>query len=64
MKLETFIAGHMQKRHQHKTFELAPVNHEWVWEDATINALLDQANRALGELNTFSLIVSDNSEAS
>jgi Fic family protein len=36
-----------------------PVNHEWRWEDATINALLESANRALGELNAFSLIVPD-----
>ncbi len=36
-----------------------PVNHEWTWEDPTINALLEQATRALGELNAFSLIVPD-----
>jgi len=35
------------------------VNHEWTWEDAKINTLLEQANRALGELNAFSLIVPD-----
>lgn len=36
-----------------------PVNHEWVWEDGTINALLAQANQALDELNAFSLILPD-----
>ncbi len=35
------------------------VDHAWIWEDATINALLESANRALGELNAFSLIVPD-----
>lgn len=59
MKLETFVAGHLQQRYQYKSFEPVPVNHEWVWEDATINTLLEQANRALGELNAFSLIVPD-----
>ncbi|MDZ7581707.1 MAG: Fic family protein [Deltaproteobacteria bacterium] len=59
MKLETFKAGQWQQRFQYKSFEPVPVNHEWVWEDGTINALLEQANRALGELNAFSLIVPD-----
>ncbi len=59
MKLETFKAGHLQQRYQYKSFEPVPVNHEWVWEDGTINVLLAQANQALGELNAFSLIVPD-----
>jgi Fic family protein len=59
MKLETFRAGYWQPRYQYKSFEPVPVNHEWRWEDATINQLLENANRALGELNAFSLIVPD-----
>ncbi len=59
MKFETFKAGKWQQRYQYKSFEPVPVNHEWTWEDARINALLEQANRALGELNAFSLIVPD-----
>lgn len=59
MKFETFKAGVWKARYQYKSFEPVPVNHEWVWEDARINALLEQANRALGELNAFSLIVPD-----
>jgi Fic family protein len=59
MKFETFQAGVLRQRYQYKSFEAVPVNHEWVWEDATINALLESANRALGELNAFSLIVPD-----
>jgi Fic family protein len=59
MKLETFVAGHLKQRYQYKSFEPVPVNHGWTWEDATINTLLEQANRALGELNAFSLIVPD-----
>jgi Fic family protein len=59
MKFETFQAGVLRQRYQYKSFEPVPVNHEWVWEDATINALLESANRALGELNAFSLIVPD-----
>lgn len=59
MKFETFKAGKWQSRYQYKSFEPVTVDHEWSWEDARINALLEQANRALGELNAFSLIVPD-----
>jgi Fic family protein len=59
MKFEKFKAGHWQPRYQYKSFEPVLVNHAWYWEDPTINALLESANRALGELNAFSLIVPD-----
>lgn len=59
MKFESFKAGRWQARYQYKSFEPVPVNHEWRWEDPNINALLEQATRALGELNAFSLIVPD-----
>ena len=59
MKFEKFKAGHLQSRYQYKSFEPVLVNHAWYWEDPTINALLESANRALGELNAFSLIVPD-----
>lgn len=59
MKFENFAAGHWQSRYQYKSFEPALVNREWAWEDPSINALLEQATRALGELNAFSLIVPD-----
>jgi cell filamentation protein, protein adenylyltransferase len=59
MKFETFQAGAWRQRYQYKSFEPVTVNHEWVWEDAAVNSLLEAANRALGELNAFSLIVPD-----
>lgn len=59
MKFEKFKAGHWQPRYQYKSFEPVLVNHAWYWEDPTINTLLESANRALGELNAFSLIVPD-----
>jgi Fic family protein len=59
MRFETFKAGRWQPRYQYKSFEPVLVNHEWIWEDPRINALLEQATRALGELNAFSLIVPD-----
>ena len=59
MKFETFKAGTWQRRDRYRSFEPVPVDHDWTWEDATINTLLESANRALGELNAFSLIVPD-----
>lgn len=59
MKFETFTAGHWQQRYKYKSFEPVPVNHEWTWEDPGVNTLLEEANRALGELNAFSHIVPD-----
>ena len=59
MKFETFKPGRWQQRLQYKSFEPVPVNHDWHWEDPQINVLLESANRALGELNAYSLIVPD-----
>lgn len=59
MKFEQFKAGRRQQRHQYQSFEPLPVDHEWTWEEPSINVLLESANRALGELNAFSLIVPD-----
>lgn len=59
MKFETFKPGRWHQRLQYKSFEPVPVNHDWYWEDAQINVLLEAANRALGELNAYSLIVPD-----
>ena len=59
MKCEDFVAGQWMPRYQYKSFEPAPINQEWNWEDPMIGVLLEQANRALGELNAFSLIVPD-----
>ena len=59
MKFETFKAGRWHARYQYKSFEPVPVDHDWSWENAGINTLLESANRALGELNAFSLIVPD-----
>ena len=59
MKFEQFKAGVWHQQYQYKSFSPALVNHVWTWEDPAINTLLEDANRALGELNAFSLIVPD-----
>lgn len=59
MKLEHFKSGVWKKQYQYKSFSPALINHDWTWDDARINVLLEQATRALGELNAFSFIVPD-----
>ncbi|MBB4199192.1 cell filamentation protein Fic [Rhodoblastus sphagnicola] len=59
MKLEAFSAGKWRQRYQYKSFEPALIDHDWGWDDLQINTLLEEATRALGELNAFSLIVPD-----
>ena len=59
MKFENFKSGRWHPRYQYKSFEPEPVNHDWTWDDPNVNVLLESANRALGELNAFSLIVPD-----
>lgn len=59
MWFEDFKAGHWRKQYQYRSFSPTLVNHEWRWRDARIGTLLEQASRALGELNGFSRIVPD-----
>ncbi|HEY3932357.1 MAG TPA: Fic family protein [Verrucomicrobiae bacterium] len=59
MNLKNFKSGVFKQQYQYKSFSPAPVNHLWIWEDPKINTLLSDADRTLGELNAFSLIVPD-----
>lgn len=57
MKIENFISGHYTQQYKYKSFSPTPINTEWKWEDPVINILLEQATRAISELDAFSLIV-------
>ena len=59
MNLKNFKSGVYVKQHGYKSFCPEKINHTWVWNDAKINVLLEQATRSLGELNAFSFIVPD-----
>lgn len=59
MNFKDFQAGRWVQQYEYKSFSPASVNHEWTWEDPRINTLLEEATRAIGELNAFSLIVPD-----
>lgn len=59
MNIKDFNAGKFVQQFKYRSFLPEKVNHNWVWEDPKINTLLENATRALGELNAFSLIVPD-----
>jgi len=59
MNLRKFKAGSYRQQYQYKSFSPVLINHDWVWDEAKINVLMEQATRALGELNAFSMIVPD-----
>lgn len=57
MNIEDFLAGHWVQQYQYKSFIPEKINHEWIWQDPVINTLLEDATKALGELNAFTGIV-------
>ena len=59
MQLEKFTSGTWEQQYQYKSFLPLPVNRSWEWLDPRVNTLLEQAARALAELNALSLMVPD-----
>ena len=59
MIFKKFLAGSWKQQYQYKSYCPALVNQEWSWEDPRINVLLENATRALGELNAYTKIVPD-----
>jgi len=59
VNLKEYKSGIYRQQFEYKSFLPAPINHLWIWDDPKINTLLEEATRALGELNAFSLIVPD-----
>lgn len=59
MQVEKFVSGQWLQQYQYKSFLPTRVNQGWEWLDPSINILLEQASRALAELNTLSLMVPD-----
>lgn len=59
MQVEQFVSGTWLQQYQYKSFSPALINQSWEWLDPSLNTLLEQASRALAELNTLSLMVPD-----
>ena len=59
MDINDFKAGKFKKGFEYQYFMPELVNHSFVWQDAGINELLEQASLKTGELNAFARLVPD-----
>ena len=57
MKLEDYKAGEYKQGNGYKAFLPSNINYNWGWDDTKLDALLAEANRQIGELNAYSLLL-------
>jgi len=57
--LSSFKAGQWQKQYNYRSFLPTEVNHPWLIDSEEIVQLLSDADRKLGELNAFGMLVPD-----
>ncbi len=57
MKLEEYKAGEYKQGNGYKAFLPSNINYNWGWDDTKLDALLAEANRQIGELNAYSLLL-------
>lgn len=57
MKLEEYRSGEYIKMNDYKAFIPSKINYNWGWDDTKLDKLLAEANRQIGELNAYSLLI-------
>lgn len=57
MKLEEYQSGEYVKLNDYKAFIPSKINYNWGWDDTKLDKLLAEANRQIGELNAYSLLI-------
>lgn len=57
MKLEEYDAGRYVQMKDYKAFIPSKINYNWEWSDTKLNKLLSEADRQIGELNAYSLLI-------
>ena len=57
MKLEEYQSGTYVKMNDYKAFIPSKINYNWGWDDTKLDKLLAEANRQIGELNAYSLLI-------
>lgn len=56
-KLEEYKSGEYIKMNDYKVFIPSKINYNWGWDDTKLDKLLAEANRQIGELNAYSLLI-------
>lgn len=56
-QLERFEAGVLVEEYKYKCFKPNKINCEWSYSDSSVNILLENANKILGEINAFSYLI-------
>jgi len=59
MNIDDFKSGFFKKQLSYKSFTPEGVNHDWLITDAKINSLLSDADRKMGELDSYSQLILD-----
>jgi len=59
MDIKDFKSGCLKQGYKYQYFLPEMINHDFSWQDSSINALLEEASLHLGELNSFSSLVPD-----
>jgi Fic family protein len=57
MNIKNYNSGTYKQQYRYKSFSPSKINHSFVWDDPEINTMLEDATRALGELNAYTMIV-------
>ena len=57
MKLEDYKAGEYKQGNGYRAFLPSNINYNWGWDDTKLDSLLAEANRQIGELNAYSLLL-------
>ena len=59
MDIKDFKSGSLKQGYKYRYFMPEKINHEFSWEEPSINTLLEEASLHLGALNSFSSLVPD-----
>ncbi len=59
MDINQYKSGTYKKQYNYKSFSPDPINHAWLVNDSKVSQLLSEADRKLGELNAFSILIPD-----
>lgn len=57
MNIKNYQSGTYKQQYQYQSFSPVKINETFTWDDPQINTMLEDATRALGELNAFTMIV-------